>query len=296
MNVLYVYLAYPIDAVTQEQAVELGAMRDQVMRALDDHSNNLPPIALFEPAQAWTLSVKALATDPDQTLQAVNNAAVDRSDLVLAICPEWASTVGTPMEVQRAIDRGIPAFVVRDKSSWALQQPGVFQFRNLASALSALEGYIPRPRRAPMMKWTQVAEKVKADPEPRLAHHDDAGFDLTYCGEDDIVINPGQCENVPASIAVQFPPGVWGFVVGRSSTFRHRGLLVNPAVIDPGYRGELAAIVRNISGEVQRITRGQRLAQVVPLPALAPGFAVMQVDRLDDNTTRGANGFGSTGA
>ena len=83
---------------------------------------------------------------------------------------------------------------------------------------------------------------------------DDAGFDLRYSGEEEIAIRAGNVADVPSSIAIQWPPGVWGLLIGRSSTFRQRGLLVNPAVIDPGFRGAIggAAGSEERCGQCQR--------------------------------------------
>lgn len=291
---LNVYFATPIDAVLAEHYAELNAMRDLVRDVITrPQFSSSGDVMLFEPAMAW--SITSGADTPDPRLQAVNYEAVRRSDLVLALLPSWCSTVGAPMEIEYAARRGIPVFVVRDKPSWALQQENIYQFKDLESALSAISDYVPTVRRTkPKVKWVQTAKNLKADPEPSLAYPNDAGFDLTFCGEDDIVIPPGGAADVPSSVAMEFPPGVWGFLVGRSSSFRNRGLLVNPAIIDPGFRGELFAIVRNISGEHQRISPGQRIAQIVPLPALAPGMEVMQVPELSPSE-RGANGFGSSG-
>lgn len=129
---------------------------------------------------------------------------------------------------------------------------------------------------------------------PERAHDDDAGFDLFYSGSRTITVPAMGTADVPSDVAIEWPPNVWALLIGRSSTFRDRGLLVNPAVIDPGYRGKLFAIVRNIGPNSVKIEPGERIAQLVPLPALAPGIDIEKVEELTP-TERGANGLGSSG-
>ena len=63
-------------------------------------------------------------------------------------------------------------------------------------------------------------------------------------------------------------------------------------VIDNGYRGEIKVAVVNLSGRVVTIKKGERFAQLVPVP-LYDEVAV-EVEELTD-TKRGTGGFGSSG-
>lgn len=127
---------------------------------------------------------------------------------------------------------------------------------------------------------------------PRRAYPTDAGLDLFYSGKWPFRIVPGACVDLPAGVAVEGPPDVWFMLVGRSSSFRNRGLLVNPAVIDPGYRGELFAVTRNVGRDRQLIEPGERIAQLIPIGM--PRLDVRVVEKLSDSD-RGTNGFGSSG-
>lgn len=127
---------------------------------------------------------------------------------------------------------------------------------------------------------------------PTRAYPDDAGLDLYYAGESPLVVPPDEVTHVPSRIAMQLPDGYWGFMIGRSSTFQ-RGILVHSTVIDPGWRGELFANIRNVSGKQIEIQPGERIAQIVPLP-LAPRWRVEEDDKLDESE-RNTNGFGSSG-
>ena len=58
-------------------------------------------------------------------------------------------------------------------------------------------------------------------------------------------------------------------------------------------RGEVKALLINLGAEPFTITRGMRIAQLVPAAVTRAALAV--VESLD-TTQRGAGGFGSTGA
>lgn len=126
---------------------------------------------------------------------------------------------------------------------------------------------------------------------PVQAHKGDAGFDL-FCSES-VWVPPGEVMEIACGIDVQPPEGHWLFLVGRSSTF-DRGLVVNPTVIDSGYRGRLSVLVRNVGDEPVRVETGERLAQVVPIGLVSDTIRVERVESLDPSE-RGSNGFGSTG-
>jgi dUTP pyrophosphatase len=187
---------------------------------------------------------------------------------------------------------GVPTVIFRPDGHPSLLGPNTYQFTDLNSAMEYVKRieFKPKAERKSQMLYTRTTGAQA----PFQAHSDDAGFDLVYSGNTQLKVEINGVCDVPCGVAVEFPPGVWGFLVGRSSSFRSKGLLVNPAVIDPGFRGELFAIVRNISTHSVYIEPGERVAQIVPLPALAPTMQPVEVDCLS-STDRGSNGFGSTG-
>ena len=69
--------------------------------------------------------------------------------------------------------------------------------------------------------------------------------------------------------------------------------LNTPGTIDSDYRGEVKVILVNLGSAPFVVTRGDRIAQLVP--AVVTQAALVEVDALDD-TARGSGGFGSTGA
>ena len=287
-----IYLAYPIDNVDDREAGKLQAdvteARNFLLRSHDT--------VIFDPGRGYMLTQHEDGAEPDPRVQACNRAVVANSDAVLAILPHYVNSVGVPMEVQLASSLGVPALVVRDKTSWALQGSGIYQYTDLHAALEAslYIGKRPDPK-TPMARFVgQDDPDLGVDPTPTRAYEDDAGYDLVYYGHHEIVIGVGESADIPAGVAIEWPPGVWGMLVGRSSSFRNRGLLVNTAVIDPGFRGPLFAIVRNISDTEIVVKPGERVAQIVPLPALAPKMDMARSESLSPSE-RGEAGFGSSG-
>jgi len=90
------------------------------------------------------------------------------------------------------------------------------------------------------------------------------------------------------------PEQAAAFVFGRSGLGIKHGIVPSNAVgvIDADYRGEIIVGLSNHGGSDYTIQPGERVAQMVILPVLAP--TVVEVEELSD-TARGAGGFGSTG-
>lgn len=75
--------------------------------------------------------------------------------------------------------------------------------------------------------------------------------------------------------------------------FKHGITIVNtPGTIDSDYRGEIGAILCNLSNEPFEIKKGERIAQMVVCPIIKCEINI--VEELD-NTSRGDGRFGSTG-
>ena len=63
-------------------------------------------------------------------------------------------------------------------------------------------------------------------------------------------------------------------------------------IIDAGYRGEIQVILWNLTNEEMKLSRGDRIAQMLLVPIATP--AVAEVAKLSE-TVRGDKGFGSSG-
>lgn len=129
---------------------------------------------------------------------------------------------------------------------------------------------------------------------PSQAKPGDAGLDLV-AQEDYRVIPPGESALIQTGISVQIPTGMVGLVCSRSGMALKHGVFVlnAPGVVDSGYRGEVGVILHNTKDTHFHINRGDRIAQLVLVPFIAPMYEL--VTDLDD-TERGTGGFGSTGA
>jgi len=129
---------------------------------------------------------------------------------------------------------------------------------------------------------------------PTRAYEGDLGFDL-YALEDMELPAVSEDGGIPVvlirtGIAVEFPPGWGGFIKDRSSVAVKK-MHVIAGVIDNGYRGEIKVAIVNLSGRPQKVEKGERIAQLVPV-ILYP-YDIQEADALS-KTQRGEGGFGSS--
>ena len=110
----------------------------------------------------------------------------------------------------------------------------------------------------------------------------------------EIVFAPGETKFVKTGLSMERPEGYAGLIYARSGLACKRGLA--PAnkvgVVDSDYRGEVMVALHNHSSVEQRISGGERIAQLVVTPFLKAEFTV--AEELNE-TARGEGGFGSTG-
>lgn len=81
----------------------------------------------------------------------------------------------------------------------------------------------------------------------------------------------------------------------RSGLARKKGMTVlnTPGTVDSKYTGEVCITVINHSGIAQKITLGDKIAQLVPCEVPQP--ALKEMSAPFEETERGDKGFGSTG-
>jgi dUTP pyrophosphatase len=128
---------------------------------------------------------------------------------------------------------------------------------------------------------------------PAYGTDEAAGFDLAAAH--DVRVAPGQIALVRTGLVIEVPTGHFLGIFARSSTPLKRGLMIanGVGVIDPDYSGpndEVMVQVLNFTAADVVLTRGDRLAQAVVLPA--PRVTWEEVSEIRQ-TTRG--GFGATG-
>ena len=127
---------------------------------------------------------------------------------------------------------------------------------------------------------------------PFQAHEGDAGMDLFSVEE--ITIKPMERKLIHTGIKIQLPKNTEAQIRPRSGLALKHGITVlnTPGTIDEGYRGEIGIILINLGSEEFKVEEGMKIAQMVIKPTLT--LNVEEVVELTE-TTRGENGFGSTG-
>ncbi len=121
------------------------------------------------------------------------------------------------------------------------------------------------------------------------------GLDLRAAISKDLTILPGQKASIQTGMAIEIlDPNIAGFVFSRSGLGTKQGLVVTQGVgvIDPDYRGEIIVSLLNISKEQRTVVRGERIAQLLFLPAYQAEIIIS--DNLS-TSKRGEGGFGHSG-
>ncbi len=129
---------------------------------------------------------------------------------------------------------------------------------------------------------------------PEYQSTEAAGADLHACLDAPVAIAVGERAIVPTGIAIALPKGFEGQVRPRSGLAAKHGVttLNTPGTIDSDYRGELHVILINHSQEPFIVNHGERIAQLIIARHETAEFE--EVQKLSEST-RGENGFGSTG-
>lgn len=333
------YFAHPIDlaagvAVVGEPAI--GAIQAAAKGAGWE---------VMDPATAYGADVGA------EMRWETNWLALENADAVLAWLPAGIPTLGTPLEIEKAVELGKPVCVVCSLSARqrsvvvaAWERRGATVTSSWDDAIRWLRGVGQveesdggrqgeadgggvqvRPRATREVEVGAAREgievPVRGFQRLRVGRPGDAGWDLVV--SEQVVVPPGAFVDVPCEVYVAWPEGYWGWIVGRSSTLRSRGLLVNQGIIDQGWRGQLMVGVWNmaarpgaLSYEADRsvtIEAGERIAQVIPMAHVAAqlepvGWAGLVRDEQSgtgwareawgEGSTwgdRGEEGFGSSG-
>lgn len=121
-----------------------------------------------------------------------------------------------------------------------------------------------------------------------------AGMDICAWLPAPIVLQPMERKLIPTGLYIALPAGYEAQIRPRSGMSIKKGLTLVNAVgtIDSDYRGEIMVPIINLSGEMQEINDGERIAQMII--AKYEQVSWQQVELLDE-TARGAGGFGHTG-
>jgi len=133
-------------------------------------------------------------------------------------------------------------------------------------------------------------KKIHPDAKiPKYGSEHSAGFDL-YSIED-YSFSPGETHAISTGISMEIPEGKACFIWDRSG-MGLKGIHRFAGLLDSDYRGEYKIVLCNLSGNIFKINKGDRIAQGVIQDYYKAEFE--EVSQLSD-TSRGNGGFGSTG-
>lgn len=121
---------------------------------------------------------------------------------------------------------------------------------------------------------------------PTRAHHNDVGADVYSTVN--AVIAPNAVAKIPLGFGLEIPNGYAGFIFPRSG-MSAKGMTAELPPIDPGYRGEIHAILTNNGSEHYTVKKGDRIGQLVITPVVIAEFVT------ESMASRGDGAFGSTG-
>lgn len=109
------------------------------------------------------------------------------------------------------------------------------------------------------MKIKLIDFGVPEHQRPYRPHGNDAGADvyLPY----DCTLQPGEIAKIPLGFGLEIPDGYAGYIFPCTS-MAVKGLVCELPPVDSGYRGEIHAIISNVSNQAQSLFKGARIGQV----------------------------------
>jgi dUTP pyrophosphatase len=144
-------------------------------------------------------------------------------------------------------------------------------------------------------------QKIREDAKlPERANPSDAGADVFYCGDENVLLGPGDSCLLGTGLRIATPHGYVTEVKNRSGMASKRSLVVGACIIDSGYEGEVKINLHNIGKVNQTIYPGDKIAQLIVYEVKLVTFEeIEEGDGLYDGTvtlsSRKEAGFGSTG-
>jgi dUTP pyrophosphatase len=118
-----------------------------------------------------------------------------------------------------------------------------------------------------------ILEYAKVRPSaisPERANPSDAGLDVFFSPEEPIsvVLNPGESKILSTGLKFGVPHGYMLEVKNRSSVAAKRSLIVGACVVDSGYDGEVFINLHNVGNNLQVLSTGDKIAQLVMTPVI----------------------------
>ena len=132
-------------------------------------------------------------------------------------------------------------------------------------------------------------------PLPKRATEGSAGMDLQSASAAPINILPGMQAIIPSGWSMAIPYSCVGLIWPRSGLAVKHGIDIQAGCIDSDFRGEIAVVLINHGSQPFRVNYGDRIAQLLVMPIAKEWVSEWCGDNWEQQTQRGAGGFGSTG-
>jgi dUTP diphosphatase len=144
------------------------------------------------------------------------------------------------------------------------------------------------------VKIKRLSDEFNDLPLPSYSTTGSSGVDIRAAVNEDVIIPNGELRLIPTNLSVEIPEGFEIQVRPRSGLAANHGISIlnSPGTIDSDYRGEIKIIVMNLGREEFKISRGDRIAQMVVSKVYKAEFLLSE--DLEESA-RGNGGFGHTG-
>jgi len=118
-----------------------------------------------------------------------------------------------------------------------------------------------------ILEYAKVRESAVS---PERANPSDAGLDVFFSPAEPltVVLNPGESKVLSTGLKFGVPHGYMLEVKNRSSVAAKRSLIVGACVVDSGYDGEVFINLHNVGNELQVLSSGDKIAQLVMTPVI----------------------------
>ncbi len=145
-----------------------------------------------------------------------------------------------------------------------------------------------------LIKFKRLNGEFKDIPLPSYSTSGASGMDIRAAVLSEIIVKHGDVVLVPTNLSVEIPEGFEIQVRPRSGLAAKSGIgiLNSPGTIDADYRGEIKIILMNFGRDDFKISRGDRIAQLVVSKVY---FADLTEAEDLSESKRGEGGFGHTG-
>jgi dUTP pyrophosphatase len=132
-------------------------------------------------------------------------------------------------------------------------------------------------------------------PLPAYQTPGSAGLDLCAALPEAVRLAPGERRLIPTGLIFEIPEGHEGQVRPRSGLALKHGISIvnSPGTIDADFRGEVGIVLINHGAEPYVVEPLSRIAQIVI--TRVEQVQIEEAESLSE-TSRGAGGYGSTGA